>query len=152
MSKTNDLKWMEEKKTLHPDLVKYLRYNENKRDDYTKEDWITISALMNFGHNIKNAMLIFDFFENQEETSKFQQTQKAWVIMDKARTVIAKGVPRNRYIAPISDTKKRLITYNSKGRAEAGFSNGYGFYDNYDANGNEYDLEAVEVEIIIKEV
>ena len=70
--------------------------------------------------------------------------------------MIAKGVPRNRYLIPVDDAndKKRILTYNSKGRAEAGFKTS-GFYGNpYDHNTgtNKYKLEAVEVEIIIRDV
>lgn len=77
--------------------------------------------------------------------------------MDKKRRVIAKGTPRNRYLVPIDwKDRKRIIYYDSKGVAEARFKS-YGFYGNYDpekkkedGTRGEYDLEVVEVEIIIK--
>lgn len=52
-----------------------------------------------------------------------------WVIMSKDRQLIAKGTPRNRYLIRVDDEsdKKRLLTYDSKGRAEAGYKVS-GFY------------------------
>lgn len=48
--------------------------------------------------------------------------KKAWVIMDKTRAIIAKGVPRNRYLGWTEDDDLgRILTYVSKGKAEAGF-------------------------------
>jgi hypothetical protein len=86
---------------------------------------------------------------------------KKWIIMDKDRTVIAKGIPRNRSLVPLKDTedKQRILDYTTKGRAEAGFT-GSGFWDNYDPKKDpnlpyserKYDLEAVPVEITIKEI
>jgi hypothetical protein len=95
--------------------------------------------------------------------------ETVWVIMDKNRKVIAKGVPRNRYLIMADDEKdkKRVLTYSSKGRAEAnstGFYDGIGvaryFIDTY-GNGDpdwqdyyslyEY-LEAVEMKMTLEEV
>lgn len=51
-----------------------------------------------------------------------------YLIISKDRKMIAKGVPRNRYICLISEAdKKRVLTYSSKGMAESGFKNS-GFY------------------------
>jgi hypothetical protein len=74
-----------------------------------------------------------------------------WVIMDKERTVIAKGVPRQRYLIPLNDMNdnKRIMYYSSKGRARAGFT-GSGFY-RPDYN-KKYQLEPVKVKITIEEV
>lgn len=73
--------------------------------------------------------------------------KKLWVLMTKDRKMIAKGVPRSRYLIPIDNVEdnKRVITYSSKGVAEA---NAWGFY-----GASEYkedDVEAVEAELIIK--
>lgn len=80
---------------------------------------------------------------------------KKWIIMDKGRRVIAKGVPRNRQLIPLNDTEdqQRILDYTTKSRAVAGFT-GCGFYNNHDPdNGDKsYELEAVPVEIIIKEI
>lgn len=83
-----------------------------------------------------------------------------WVIMDKNRNWIAKGVPRNRSLVRIDDqvNKERLLTYQSKGKATAGFK-ASGFY-NQSAVAEEYGLapswsgggqylEAVEVELVL---
>lgn len=72
-----------------------------------------------------------------------------WLIMSKDRQWVAKGTPRNRYLINLSNIKdkKRYLTYTSKGRAEAGFSNGLGFYGN-----NNVELEAVECQLILKVV
>ena len=73
--------------------------------------------------------------------------KKIWILMTKDRKMIAKGVPRNRYLIPIDNVKdnKRVITYSSKGVAEA---NSWGFYGF--AEYKEEDVEAVEAELIIK--
>lgn len=80
---------------------------------------------------------------------------KKWVIMDKQRRVIAKGVPRNRSLILLSDKddQQRILDYTTKKRAEAGFT-GCGFWGNKDPEneGKKYDLEAVSVEIVIKEI
>ena len=75
--------------------------------------------------------------------------ETVWVIMTKDEKKIAKGVPRNRYLIDIGDKsdKKRILTYGSKSKAEAGFRVS-GFY-----GGSEYDekdYEAVEAEFVIK--
>lgn len=55
--------------------------------------------------------------------------KKVWVIMDKKRGIIAKGVPRNRYLELVSNEKdkKRILTYNSQRLAEAGFLSSWFF-------------------------
>ena len=77
-----------------------------------------------------------------------------WVIMDKARTIIAKGVPRNRHLVPVDKPdKKRILFYSSYGMAKNGFSTGFYTYEIPNRkNWDDYDLEPVEVEIIIKEI
>lgn len=48
--------------------------------------------------------------------------------MSKDRKLIAKGVPRNRYICHIDENdKKRFLTYGSEGKARSGFE-GNGFF------------------------
>ncbi len=56
---------------------------------------------------------------------------KAYVIMDKGRTVIAKGIPRNRWLVKVNDEadQQRILTYTTEGRAKAGFT-GCGFWGN----------------------
>ena len=52
-------------------------------------------------------------------------TETIYLIVSKDRKLIAKGVPRSRYICHIDEkTNKRLLTYASKGKAEAGFIGG----------------------------
>ena len=93
----------------------------------------------------------------------YQKT--VWLIMDKKRKVIAKGVPRNRYLCLVDDTKdrKRLLTYNSEGMAKNGFTNS-GFYTGegvqeyfireYGMKGDVYSyteyLEPVEAKLTVK--
>ncbi len=83
--------------------------------------------------------------------------EKVFVIMSKDRQVIAKGVPRSRYLICVNDTKdkKRILTYPSRGYAESAFKNSY-FYDGYSKFGDETrkvykadDLEAVECTMTI---
>lgn len=80
-----------------------------------------------------------------------------WVIMDRDRTVIAKGVPRNRYLIPVDDVKdkKRILYYGSKGRAISGYTSS-GFYNNFDRNNPpshiKYELEPVRVQITVTEI
>ena len=79
--------------------------------------------------------------------------ESVWVIVSKDRKVIAKGVPRNRYLISIDDKndKKRILTYASKGKAEAGFKDSY-FYQDETKLGKHYsesDLEAVEASFSI---
>lgn len=96
-----------------------------------------------------------------------------WVMMDKKRKVIGMGVPRDRRLQFLDsyDGSGRLLTYKTKGRASAGYR-GSGFWtssdvktyviENYPENTETNDmgykwianwefLEAVEIEIIIKE-
>jgi hypothetical protein len=65
--------------------------------------------------------------EKLEGQVVFKKT--VWLIMDKTRKVIAKGVPRNRYLCMVDDIKdrKRLLTYNSERMAINGFTSS-GFY------------------------
>ena len=69
--------------------------------------------------------------------------------MSKDRQYVAKGTPRNRRLVKTDDPKdkKRFLTYSSEGMARAGFSSGLGFY-----GPNDLELEAVECEMVIKEV
>ena len=91
--------------------------------------------------------------------------EKNWIIVSKDRKVIAKGVPRNRYLCELSDTtdKGRILTYSSKSKAESAFKHN-GFYnqnilDGYPKWGDEgwYEksklenfLEAIECNMIIE--
>jgi len=87
-----------------------------------------------------------------------------WIIMDKKRRVIAKGVPRDRHLISVDDIgdKKRVLYYDTEGKARSGFTSS-GFYNNYDPdksyineNGftryEKYDLEPVHVKITIEEI
>lgn len=79
-------------------------------------------------------------------------SENKWIIMSKDRTLIAKGTPRNRALVHVNNDKdkKRILTYDSKGRAEAGFKVS-GFYGQHLIEGHERGsslsefLEAVEV-------
>lgn len=79
--------------------------------------------------------------------------------MSKDRKFIAKGTTRNRHLVRTDDVndKKRLITYSSEGRANAGFNGPY-FYTHQLSEEDRViakdpkNLEAVKVEMIIKEV
>jgi hypothetical protein len=91
-------------------------------------------------------------------------TKKVWIITDKKRGLIAKGIPRFRYMELINNDKdnKRVLTYSTKKKAEQGFIDVW-FYHGTDVN--EYCLktygidwwdekihdyiEAVEAEFII---
>jgi hypothetical protein len=75
-----------------------------------------------------------------------------WVIMDKTRTVIAKGVPRDRHLVLLSNSKdqKRILFYNSYNKAKAGYSTGFYSWDT-GKYWDDWDLEPVEVEVIIRE-
>lgn len=79
--------------------------------------------------------------------------EKVWVIVSKDRKVIAKGVPRERYLVEIDNNfdKKRILTYASKKKAEAGFKNSF-FYQNAGLSKHytEDDLEAVEATLCLK--
>lgn len=56
------------------------------------------------------------------------ELESQFLILSKDRKMIARGVPRNRYICCLDEkTKKRILTYSSKGVAESGFKNN-GFY------------------------
>lgn len=74
--------------------------------------------------------------------------ETVWIIMSKDRTLIAKGVPRNRYLVKVdAKDKKRILTYTSKKMTENGYLNNW-FYGA--SNINEEDLEAVEATLTIK--
>lgn len=85
-------------------------------------------------------------------------TFKKWIIVSKDETLIAKGIPRNRHLVPISDDtdKKRIMYYDSKKKAESGFKVS-GFYnDDYwcEEKGEyiKHPLKAIEVEINMKTI
>ena len=86
-----------------------------------------------------------------------------WVIMDKKRRVIAKGIPRHRWLIRLDDfkDKKQILFYDTRKKDEAAFTD-YGFYGNFDPEKKsknehgfdvfgQYDLEAVRVRMVIKE-
>lgn len=101
---------------------------------------------------------------------KVEIKKELWVIMSKDRKVIAKGVPRSRYLELLdSDDTKRILTYSTENKARLGFSNGNGFYgqhilSDYQEHWNNYHkglcekpklddyLEAVKVEFMMKEI
>lgn len=70
---------------------------------------------------------------------------EVWVIMSKDRSIIAKGTPRNRYLCKINESNKRILTYQSKAKAESAFKNN-GFYGGY----NHVELEVVKMIMILK--
>lgn len=71
--------------------------------------------------------------------------------MTKDRKMIAKGVPRNRYLVAMDDEKdkKRILTYQSEGRALAGFKTSW-FWGSKDYTVD--DLEAVQMKLTMEEV
>ena len=86
-----------------------------------------------------------------------QITKKTvWVIMNKDRTIIAKGTLRNRELMRVNEKDiKRFLTYSTKGRAEGAFKSD-GFYGQHLLEGwecgkklNEF-LEAVECEMTLE--
>ena len=77
-------------------------------------------------------------------------SKETWVIMSKCRSVIAAGNPRDRKLINVEDAEsQRILTYNSKGKAESAFSR-YGFYKVYKESYVE--LEAVKVKITYEEI
>jgi hypothetical protein len=82
----------------------------------------------------------------------FEIKETKWIIMDKARTVIAKGVTRDRHLVSVKDVndKKRVLYYSSAGMAKAGYSTGF-YTFGLPKDWREYDLEPVKVELIIRE-
>ena len=82
----------------------------------------------------------------------FEIKETKWIIMDKERTVIAKGVTRDRHLVSVNDIKdnKRVLYYTSYGKAKSGYSTGF-YTFGLPKDWREYDLEPVEVEFIIRE-
>lgn len=83
------------------------------------------------------------------------ENKTVWIIMSKDRKVVAKGTPRNRCLILTADLKckKRLLTYSSKGMAEAGFNNNWFYMYGLPLDSRDYkkeDLEAVEVKMTIQ--
>ena len=81
--------------------------------------------------------------------------KEVWVIMSKDRSVIAKGVPRDRWLCQVNNTKdnKRILTYNSKIKAELAYKDSWFFIDaGVDEGLTKDDLEAVKVLITYKEL
>lgn len=92
--------------------------------------------------------------------------EEVYVIMSKDRKLIAKGVPRNRYLCLVDgNDKKRILTYSSIGTAESRFKHDwfytgkgvieyakakYGEINNYTKSLKD-DLEAVACTMIISE-
>ena len=74
-------------------------------------------------------------------------TETVWIIMSKDKRYIAKGVPRNRHLVEVADEKdkKRVLTYQSKGRAEAGYKSSWFYTPSRDITPD--DIEAVEVQM-----
>lgn len=82
--------------------------------------------------------------------------EEKWVLMSKDRKIIAKGVPRNRYMCLIDESNKRILTYNSEGKARAnskGFYSSSGVHEYRKENNlewsNDIELEPVRVVITI---
>lgn len=89
-----------------------------------------------------------------KESSKimFELKETKWIIMDKERTVIAKGVTRDQHLVSVNDIadNKRILYYTSAGMARAGYSTGFWTFG-LPKHWDEYELEPVEVEFIIRE-
>lgn len=73
--------------------------------------------------------------------------EEKWVIMSKDRTLILKGTTRKRML-PVSETKKRTLTYHTKALAQATVFD----YSHPWRGRQQYDLEVVPVIITIEEV
>lgn len=84
---------------------------------------------------------------------KFELKETKWVIMDKDRTVIAKGSPRNRWLVKVDDLKdkKRILFYTSEAMARNGYSTGFYSHGTTGKYWRDYELEPVQVEFSIKE-
>lgn len=78
--------------------------------------------------------------------------RKVWIIISKDRKIIAKGVPRNRYLCRVDDDKdnKRILFYTSEAKATTAFKNNW-FYDG-DLVTTSNHLEAVAVNMILEEI
>lgn len=96
--------------------------------------------------------------------NRIEIVERKWILVDKARKVIARGIPRNRKLVFVDGpSKARILTYRSKATAISGGLSA-GFYswevDEYMAEQYGKDwyrhhdrcLEPVEVEIIIKAI
>lgn len=90
--------------------------------------------------------------------TKYKELKAVWIIMSKDRKFIAKGVPRSRYLVGVDEpSEMRLLTYSSKGRAEAGFKSS-GFYSQQKLPGYKYNepletwLEAVPIKMTLEEI
>lgn len=84
----------------------------------------------------------------------FEIKETKWVIMSKDRKVIAKGTPRNRHLIEVENKKdkKRILYYSSEGMARNGYSTGFYTYEiPSHKHWDEYDLEPVKVEFVIRE-
>jgi hypothetical protein len=73
--------------------------------------------------------------------------------MSKDRKLIAKGVPRDRWLIEVDDDtdNKRVLTYNSKLRAELAYKESF-FFNDTPYNVTERDLESVKITITYEEV
>lgn len=80
--------------------------------------------------------------------------EEVWVLMSSDRKVIAKGVPRNRYMCLVNESNKRILTYGSEGKARAsstGFytSSGVGDYMKENGIDSRIVLEPVKVSMML---
>jgi hypothetical protein len=89
-----------------------------------------------------------------KERDSMKIVRNVWVIMSKDRTVIAKGVPRNRYLIKVDDEKdnKRILVYQSELRAKKAFMDDWFYAGKGTEKIGREDLEAVKVTEIIEEV
>lgn len=82
----------------------------------------------------------------------FKSEEYKWIVMDKDRTVIAKGSPGEKYLISINDKKdnKRILFYSTKNRAKN--CNDGSFYNNSRYPNYKYHVEPVKVKITIEEI
>lgn len=68
--------------------------------------------------------------------------------MSKDRKLIAKGVPRDRWLVEVDDEtdNKRVLTYNSKKRADLAYKDSF-FFNDTPHQVTEEDLESVNITI-----
>lgn len=79
--------------------------------------------------------------------------QDVWIIVSKDREWIATGTPRDRHLTRVSEYKNtRILTYQSKKKAENGFKLGYFYCSDYHKRPVPDQLEAVHVKVKFEEV
>jgi hypothetical protein len=106
------------------------------------------------------------FHAESGKIEMFEAKMTRWAIMDKDRTVIAKGTVRTRHLTPIDQKgdRKHILYYSAKSKAKAMITKKYGFFTYevpFNGTAEEWrqakaallaSLEPVKVEITIREI